>query len=127
METIDIDFITALVAAIIYMLLGLFWYSPYMFGKLWKAPKKKIHKWPRFLLAFISAYFMAIFLSIVEAYMGSASTMDGIYIGIGVWLGFIVTTHLPYLLWKNDSPSQYFANMGFYFCGYAIMGGIIGA
>ncbi|HSW72807.1 MAG TPA: DUF1761 domain-containing protein [Chlamydiales bacterium] len=126
METIDIDFLTALVAAIIYMLLGAFWYSPLMFGKLWKTKNIK-HKWTRFLIAFISAYVMAIFLSIVEAYMGSASTMDGIYIGIGIWLGFIVTTHLPYLLWKNEPFSQYLANMGFYFCGYAIMGGIIGA
>ncbi len=126
METIDIDFLTALVAAIIYMLLGAFWYSPLLFGKLWKTKKIK-HKWLRFLIAFIAAFIMAIFLSIVEAYMGSASTMDGIYIGIGIWFGFIVTTHLPYLLWKTETPSQYFANIGFYFCGFAIMGGIIGA
>src|ERR1700760_2118709 len=97
MEAISIDLVTVIIAAILYMILGAFWYSPLLFGKIWeklstihsgKVPKK----WLRFLIAFLSAFVMAFFLAIVEAFMGSASTMDGIYIAIGVWLGFVATT-----------------------------------
>ncbi len=132
METIEIDVVTAFVAAFVYMLIGAFWYSKLLFGKTWEKlaalPSTAFsYKWLRYLIAFLSAYIMAVFLSIVEAFMGSASTMDGVYIGIGIWLGFIATTQLSLVLWGKKPFRLYLIDNGFFFCGYAVMGGIIGA
>ncbi len=132
METIAIDIVTAVVAALLFMILGAFWYSPLLFGKVWSrlsgmnaAVQKK--KWLRFLGAFVNALVMAFFLSIIEAFMGAASTKDGIYIGVGIWLGFIATTHLPAVIWGKKPFRLYLIDVGFFFFGYALMGGVIGA
>jgi hypothetical protein len=131
MEAISIDLVTVIIAAVLYMILGAFWYSPLLFGKPWEkhsAFPAKVHaKWLRFSIAFMNAVVMAFFLAIVEAFMGSASTMDGIYVAIGVWLGFVATTQLPSFLWSKKPLLLYFIDVGFYFCGFVVMGGVIGA
>lgn len=132
METIAIDMVTAVVAAILFMILGAFWYSPLLFGKIWSrisgidcSVQKK--KGLRLLAAFVNALVMAFFLSIIEAFMGATSTKDGIYIGIGIWLGFIATTHLSAVIWGKKPFRLYLIDAGFFFFGYALMGGVIGA
>jgi hypothetical protein len=129
MEVIEPDYLTIFIAAILYMICGAIWYNSSLFGKKWiKLNKAKGKKGtPFFLFGFLNALVTSFFLSILIAYLGATSTLDGIYAALGVWLGFVVTTQLPSYLWSSRPWESFFIDIGFYFIGFGVMGAILGA
>lgn len=129
MEVIELDFITIIVAAIIYMVIGALWYSKSMFGEIWMKIHSAKKKKPKLLLiaGFVNAIVISFFLSLLIAYLGATSTMDGIYAALGVWLGFVVTTQFPMYLWSDRSWKAFFIDIGYQGIGLTAMGALIGA
>lgn len=75
---IAIDYLTVVVAAIVNLILGFLWYSPYVFGKLWlklvqRKEKEMKMRFPSLIGAVCISLFLAFFLAIVEGYMGVTS------------------------------------------------------
>ena len=131
MEVIDIDYLTAFFAAIVFMVIGAVWYSPALFGGVWaklmQLPKKPKNKWLPYIVMFIIAYIMAFFLAALLGFLGATSTLDGIYVAIGIWFAFIATTQAMGLLWGKKSFELYLIDVGFWLVALGVMGGILGA
>ncbi len=130
MEEVYVDFLTVIVGAIVYVILGAIWYSPALFGKVWRKLKhvdKKPKLFPALIGEFIVALIISFFLSLLMGFLGATSTIDGIYVGLGVWLGFVATTHFGAVLWSKMSFKLYLIYVGFWFFGFGILGAILGA
>ncbi len=110
-----------LVAALAYMVIGMVWYSPLLFGNAWlklmnKTPKevKKMRKGATkalifsIIIALVLSYALAQFLNFISA----GAFWDGIVVAFWLWLGFIVTTQLNSVLYEQKSFKIYLINIG---------------
>lgn len=107
MLTTEVNIWAVIVAAIVHMVVGFVWYSPYFFGKQWiklmgwnvytpegksgweKRQKDMNKTWlftvsSAFIMAYCLAYFMGMFF--VETVPGA------LWMGFIAWFGFIATT-----------------------------------
>ncbi len=129
---IDIDIITVLVATFASCVVGGFWYSSLLFGELWKRELKtdsrkalqRKYSWIfTVLLSLGNAFFLALFL----AFLGASSTLDGIYVAVGLWIGFIVPSFLYPMIWSKGSVRLFLIDSFFWFVNLVVMGAIIAA
>ena len=131
MDQVQIDWVTVLVAAILNMLIGYFWYSKWLFGDLWKKLKNINHTAKPnnivFIYSFVVSVVIAYFLAFFESYIGITTVSDGMFIGFCVWLGFVVTTLISAVIWEKQ-PFQLFAiHAGYKLLSFLVMSGVIGA
>ena len=112
-----------LVAALAYMIIGMVWYSPLLFGNTWlklmnKTPKevKQMRKGAGKAFAF------SILIALVLSYVLAQSFLllqdivltfrDGIVVAFWLWLGFIATTQLNSVLYEQKPFKMYLINVG---------------
>jgi len=127
---IDIDLLTVLIAALAYMVIGGFWYSDLLFGAIWRKlvkTEKRKPKGVQFLGSFLVAFIIAFFLALIQAFLGVSTTVDGIYVGLVIWLGFVATTQFSAVIWAKKPVKLYLLDAGWTFLGFGVVGGIIGA
>ena len=129
----SINLVPVIVAAIANMLLGMFWYSPYLFGKIWM---KSMGKTPEdmkmggsagimYVLNTISSLVFAYVLAHIIKYANINMFSAGAIAGFWVWLGFVVTTVLPGYLFESRPKLLYFIYIIYQFFSITIMGGIL--
>lgn len=122
-----IDYLTVIVASIVYMIILSLWYSKYLFGNIWlelreKEPRKKILG---YVFNFFAALILAYFLSLVEVYLGATSFWDGVIVGFVVYFGFVFTTQIVSVIWFKNSFKLFLIDNVFYMISLMIMGGIL--
>lgn len=127
---VHIDFLTILVAAIVYFIIGIAWYSPYLFGsmllRLRGIDKKSIRKgFFSYLYSFFVALILSYFLSLLEIYMGATSFWDGVVAGFVLYLGFVFTTQIPSIIWIKNNYKIFFIDNFFYCVSFMVIGGIL--
>ena len=132
MITPTINYLAVFVAAVVSIVLGAFWYSPVLFGKIWmqgsKMSEKDIKKGHvtkayviTFITALVTAYILALFLDYLEA-----STISAAFIGaFWIWLGFYATTATGPILWENKPWTLYFLNVGYHLVALILMAVIL--
>ena len=137
---LNINYLAVLIAAIVSVIIGMVWYSPVLFGKLWikwsnfntkmnkaqqAAHKKAAQKGMiiSFFVSIITAYILAVILSLI----GSTTGPAGAQIGLLVAVGFVATTSINSVLWENKSAKVYILNNAHHLVSFAIMGAILGA
>ena len=127
--------IAVLIAAIIQMALGAFWYSPVGFGKMWmKEMNYKVNDMKKasqrmgklYLAAFIGSLITAFVLSRVILLTNTASPGAGAAMGLLLWLGFIVPVMLGSVLWEQRSVKAYIINIAYHLVALLAMGAVIG-
>lgn len=136
MTVIDLNYFTILVAAVVSLLLGAWWYSPFLFGKFWSRltdisphekkemrTKQKISYVINFVTSLLSAYILAY----VIAYMGATTFLQGMEAGFWMWLGFVATVSVGLVIWENKPVFLYLLNNGYYLLSFLLMGGILAA
>ncbi len=132
MEDVQIDLFAVLIAAILYMFIGVIWYSKYLFGPLWiklsgvkdaDAGKDKMQVLWSALVALLIAYFIAFF----EAHLSVTTVSDGMFVGFCFWLGFVATTQISSVIWGKTPVQLFFINTGVKLLSFLVMGGVIGA
>lgn len=132
MEVVDIDFITVILAALVSMGVQAIWYSSLLFGEVWKqehqvqtrSKRRSGWNWAFVaLLSWISAFFLALLL----AFLGATSTLDGIYVAIGLWLGFVVPVLLYPVIWVKPSWKLFGIDSLFWLINFISMGAILAA
>lgn len=134
---VSVNYLAVLVSGIISMILGSLWYGP-IFGKPWmklmgigkkemaKAKKEGMKRmWKSYLTAFIAAIIVAFILAHVVVYVNAGTFMEGIGVGVWMWLGFIATVSLGSILWEGKSAKLYWINTLYWLVNLAIMGGIL--
>lgn len=131
-DNVSINYLAILVAAVVFYLLGLLWYSPAMFGNCcvkhddWRENefKKVPLVWAyigEFIISFIIANALAIFVVLFNLGLSGA-----IILALLIWIGFVATTHFSAVLWGRKTFGHYCIHVGFLLIGFILMGAILG-
>ena len=132
MEYVQIDWLVVVLAAVINMLIGYFWYSKWIFGPLWSRYSKRSEKEMRgngktLFLTFVVSLVTAFFLAFFDAYLGVTSVTDGMFVGFLLWLGFVATTQIVPTIWFQKPIQLFMINSGYKLVSFLVMSGLIGA
>ncbi len=134
LDDVPVNYVTVLIAALVYFVIGAIWYAPFFFGHrkhhdtatLTEAEHKH-HFGPavsyigEFIISFIISYVLAIFMQVSQA----DDVLEGIAVAFWVWLGFIATTHFSAVLWDRKTLKSFFIHAGFMLVGFIAMGATI--
>jgi len=139
MHFLGVNVWAVLVCAIATMVLGFLWYSPMLFAKPWTIlmgydpnDKQKMEEMrksagPSYLMSFIASLLSAFVLGKLIQVSGTTNAIDGLKIGLVVWLGFVTTVQLTNALFSRQPNKLYMINTGYQAVCYTAMGAILGA
>jgi hypothetical protein len=110
---IDVNFEIIFLAAIIGMAVGALWYSPLLFGNAWmkasgmtkndldKSKKKGMKKiyLAVFMGTLVTSYVLAFLLKLIAV----VNIVDGVKVGVLLWLGMAVPIMFGEILWGNKT------------------------
>jgi len=130
MNSVDYQFLSIFIATVVYMAIGFLWYSPFVFGKAWmkfsKLTSTKMEL-KTLILSFINSFVLCFFFSLLIGFLGVTSVIDGIFVGFGIWIGFVVTTHLSSVIWAKTSFRLYLVNIFYWLISLCVVGAILGS
>ncbi len=133
---VSVNLVAVVLAAIASFVIGMVWYSPMLFGKMWmkeigtteKEMKKKkggmmqaMGMW--FVGGLVTAYVLAHFLAYATG--GYPTLMDGVMVGFWAWLGFVATVSAGMVLWGGKSLRLYALTAGNDLVSMLAMGAIL--
>ena len=132
MEAANIDWLAVLIAAVLNMVIGFFWYSKWLFRKAWiqwESLKEKELKGNRLALlwGFLNSLVIAYFLAFFEVHLGVTTVSDGVFVGFCAYLGFCATTQIAPVIWERKPYPPFFLHTGCKLLSFLVMGGVLGA
>jgi hypothetical protein len=132
MEEMQIDWLVVVIAAVLNMVVGYFWYSKWLFGPAWAMLSKRSGKemdpsGKALVLGFITSLVIAFFLSLFEGYLEVTTVTDGMFVGFLLWFGFVATTQFSSVIWLKKPFSLFLINSGYKLVSFLVMSGVIGA
>jgi hypothetical protein len=134
MPEMDVNYAAVIVATIISFILGVFWYSPLLFGRQWKASvgksEEELKKGGGAL-----AYLLSFFLWLVTTYIlaniinfsGANTLGNGMIIGFLSWLGFTASISLMHHKFENRGAALWLINSGYSLVAFLVSGALFGA
>jgi surface polysaccharide O-acyltransferase-like enzyme len=138
MHFLGVNLWAVLASAIATMVEGFLWYSPVLFANPWmklmgydpndKAKIAEMQKsaGPSYFMSLIASILAAFVLGKLIAVAGFSTAVDGLKIGLVVWLGFVTTVQFTNALFSRQPFKLYMINTGYQFVCYAVMGAILG-
>jgi len=139
MHFLGVNIWAVLVCAIATMVVGFLWYSPALFANPWmvlmgydpndKAKLAEMQKsaGPSYAMSFVASTLSAFVLGKIIAVSGETNAIDGLKIGLVVWLGFVTTVQFTNALFSRQRNKLYMINTGYQLVCYVAMGAILGA
>lgn len=139
MYFLGVNLWAVLVSALATMVAGFLWYSPMLFAKPWtilmgydpndKAKLAEMQKsaGPSYMMSLIASILSAFVLGKLIAVSGTVGAVDGLKIGLVVWLGFVTTVQFTNALFSRQPNKLYMINTGYQLVCYVAMGAILGA
>jgi surface polysaccharide O-acyltransferase-like enzyme len=127
------------VSALATMVVGFLWYSPMLFAKPWtilmgydpndKAKMDEMRKsaGPTYAMSFVASLLAAFVLGKIIGVSGGGGAVDGLKIGLVVWLGFVATVQFTGALFSRQPNKLYLINTGYQAVCFVVMGAILGA
>ena len=129
----SINKLAVLVAAIVHFCLGMFWYSPYLFGNQWLnaigKTQQQTQQTPMLMpivASFIYYLLMAYVLAWVIVRSGEQSAKRGVAVAFVMWFAFVVTTSGIQYGFEGRPGALYVINLGYTLIGMLLMGAIVG-
>jgi hypothetical protein len=130
-----IKYPAVIVATLVHFLLGGVWYSPLLFGnkfvQLVNWSPQKIQQMQseghakELMIAFVMSLILVYILAHFVQYTKATNVAGGIQTAFWLWLGFIVTTHVPTVLFEGRSFGLFLINVAYQFVGCALAGVIL--
>jgi hypothetical protein len=139
MHFLGVNLWAVLVSALATMVVGFVWYSPALFAKPWtilmgydpndKAKLAEMQKsaGPSYMMSLVASLMSALVLGKIIEVSGTAGAVDGLKIGLVVWLGFVTTVQFTNALFSRQPNKLYMINTGYQAVCYVAMGAILGA
>jgi hypothetical protein len=139
MHFLDVNIWAVLVCAVVCMVAGFLWYSPVLFANPWmelmgydpndKAKIAEMQKsaGPSYAMSAVAGLLSAFVLGKLIAVAGAATAVDGLKIGLVVWVGFVTTVQFTNALFSHQRNKLYLINTGYQLVCYVAMGAILGA
>ena len=115
---IAINYFALVVAALVAMAIGWFWYSPFGFGRQWmklRGVHDDMHgSMParELIVEFVSVLVTLYVLDLLIIAFGAFTVQASILLALVVWLGFYVTTYLSEVLWEKKPFGVFLINAG---------------
>jgi hypothetical protein len=130
-----IKYPAVIVATLAHYILGGLWYSPLLFGNKflqiinWSPEKiaemgNQSHA-KELAIAFVLSLVLVYVLAHFVQYTKATTAMAGIQTAFWLWLGFVVTTQLPTVLFEQRPLGLFLINVSYQFVGCAIAGAIL--
>ena len=130
-----IKYPAVIVAAIVHFILGGLWYSPILFGNKFiqlinwtpenlKEVENQSHA-KELVIALIMSLILVYILAHFVQYTKATNALGGIQTAFWLWLGFVVTTHAPTVLFEQSSFGLFAINVAYQFVGFALAGTIL--
>ena len=128
----DVKFWAVFVSAVVYMIIGGLWYSPFLFGKLWlkeaKISRDQLTNQSYALAgSFATAIVMGYVLGYIIAATHSTTVFYGAYAAFWCWLGFIATSKILDVLYAGKSWRLFVIDAGYLLVATLAMGAVLGA
>ena len=130
-----VNYLAILVVTLIAYVFGMVWYSPSLFGNQWmklsginKAQAKKSKKkgmLGKSLVSLVASFVTAWILSVLVTLFEATTFLNGLVVGLCVWLGFIATTTLSSVLWEGKPINLWVLNNSHSLISIALMAGIL--
>jgi len=139
MHYMGVNLWAVLVCALADMVLGFLWYSPVLFANPWMKlmgydpnDKAKIAEMqqsagPSYAMSFVASLLAAAVLGKIITISTVTTALDGMKIGVAIWLGFVTTVQLTGALFSRQPAKLYAINTGYQMVCFVVMGGILGA
>ena len=139
MHFLGVNVWAVLVAAVATMVVGFLWYSPALFANSWMKlmgydpnDKEKIAEMqksaaPSYFMSLVASSLAAFVLGKLITVSGFSNAVDGLKIGLVVWLGFVTTVQFTNALFSRQRNRLYMINTGYQLVSYVVMGAIMGA
>ena len=134
LELEGINYWAVVAVWLIYVVIGAFWYSPAGFGKQWKKhtgidimkmPQDAANKAISFVA--VSAAVQVLTLAIVLNMLDITEAVDGMTIGVLLWLGFTAATTVGVTFYSQKSWSYLWLNSSYFLLVMAIGSAILTA
>lgn len=124
-----------IVATLVHFFLGGLWYSPLLFGnkflQLINWSPQKIQQMQNeshakeLVIAFVMSLILVYILAHFVQYTKATNVMGGIQTAFWLWLGFVVTTHVPTVIFEGRNFGLFLINVAYQFVGCALAGVIL--
>ena len=117
----DLNYLAIIVAWLINITIGAYWYSPAGFQKLWsklsgvdmmKIPKNEANRAIGFVA--LSALIQSIVLAVVLNSMDITTALKGLEAGLLLWIGFTAVTTIDNTLYSRLSLKLWWLNASFF-------------
>ncbi|MCE9548794.1 DUF1761 domain-containing protein [Candidatus Nomurabacteria bacterium] len=115
---ITVNLWAVLVAAIVHMAVGFFWYGP-LFGKTWKhlmgftnesMKHMKLTPHQSIAMGFVTAFIMAYVLGYLGLLLGVFGVAGAWKLAFWMWLGFLVTNTASSYIWEGKPFKLFLLN-----------------
>jgi hypothetical protein len=128
-----INYPAVLVAAILHWILGAVWYGVFSskFIELMAWPPAQLaametqSETKNYILAFLSSLVLSYILAHFVQYTKASNLAGGLQTGFWLWLGFIVTTHLPTVLFEGRKTGLFLLGIGYQFVACLAAGALL--
>lgn len=138
MHFLGVNVWAVLVCALVTMVAGFVWYSPVLFANPWmvlmgydpndKAKLAEMQKsaGPSYAMSLVASILAAIVLGKIIEVANVNSALNGMEIGLAIWLGIVTTVQLTGALFSRQPFKLYLINTGYQAVCYLAMGAILG-
>ena len=119
MPEFQINYLAVGVAALATLFIGALWYSRLLFGKLWvkahgySEEKVKQMAGRAFMVSLFCYLVMAFVLAVLVSYAGVSTVLQGAFLGLLVWIGFLSTLGLTAHMFSEKPLSTYLIDAGY--------------
>lgn len=130
-----INYPAVIVATLAHYILGGLWYSPLLFGNKfiqlinWSpAQLQQIESESHakeLAIAFVMSLILVYILARFVKYTKATSALEGIQTAFWLWLGFVVTTQAPTVIFEGRSFGLFLINVAYQLVGCAFAGVIL--
>jgi hypothetical protein len=134
MQSGSVNFLSVLVAAVAYWLLGALWFSKALFGKTWMKGIEKTEEQLKqgfskmaFIWCYVWSFIAAYGIARIMVWTGSTSIGQGILIGLLAGITFTLAPFVINNLFERRSKSLIMINASYHVVALVISGIIIGA
>jgi len=130
-----IKYPAVIVATLVHYILGGLWYSPLLFGNKFiqlinwtpeqlRQVESQSHA-KELALAFVMSLVLVYILAHFVQYTKATNALGGIQTAFWLWLGFVVTTQAPTVIFERRSFGLFAINVAYQLVGCALAGAIL--
>lgn len=109
------------------MMTGLIWFRPRVFGNAWMSlTGKNLQPAPAWMAAGLVGHpVIALVLAVIVLAVNATTLIDGILVGVLVWVGFVVTLKLGELIWERIPMKLFAIRIGNHLVALSVAGAIL--